>query len=300
MKTEEVFNELLKFKKFVGLKNSSLSTYMYKMHVLLPHLPVSIHDLTEDNLFKAIQELRKDMIPFLKEFIEYANRKGYIDFKTDFIPTLYNKDCKRQINVFTSQEQAKLERYLTENLTYFHFGILLTLYTGIRIGELSALKFKDIKGDLLSINKTLQRIKNLSQEKGPKTTVQIDTPKSSTSIREIPLIPFLIDIIKNLSYTEDNYILTGSNDFMEPRTIERKFEKILELCKIAKRNFHTLRHTFATTAIKKNMKLSILTALMGHSSTKSTEIYLHLDFETKKESMEIFSPSYSTQRQANA
>lgn len=297
MKTEEVFKELLQFKKLVGLKNSSLSTYMYKMQTLVQKFPENSSDLTENTVLEVMQTSPKD-IALIKEFVKYAHKKSYIDFMLDFIPIQRNKNTKK-IEIFSIQEQRILEQYLFKNLNFFYFGILLTIYTGIRIGELAALKYSDIKGDILSISKTLQRIKNLSHE-GPKTIVQIDTPKSPKSIRQIPLLPFLTELMKGLNYSKDNYILTGSNDFMEPRAIERGFEKILDECKISRRKFHTIRHTFATNALKKNMSLKVLSELLGHSSIKSTEVYLHLDFEIKKEAMEMFTPCYYEKEQANA
>ena len=306
MKTENVLKEVLDLKVISGIKRSTLSTYTYKSKVLLSKLPENIEDIQECNLLQTIHELtsnqkwRKDMIALLKDFMGYAYKKGYIDFTMDFIPIPRNKDHGKKIEVLTMQEQKLLEKYLIQNFSFFSFGVLLAMFTGIRIGELSALKFSDMEDNTLFINKTLQRVKNFSKEATSKTIIQIDTPKSDTSIRKIPLIPFLTELKTHLHFNENNYILTGENHYIEPRTIERRFEKIMEECRIEKRNFHTLRHTFATTAIQRNMSLKILSELMGHSSIKSTEIYLHLDLETKRKSMEIFTPNYPIQKQVNA
>ena len=149
----------------------------------------------------------------------------------------------------------------------------------MRLGEICALKWEDInlKKRLISVNKTMQRI---YKDKG-KTEVKIDDPKSQTSVRLIPISQRLADRLKEIqeeyNFTGDEFVLTGySNKFIEPRTLERNFEKCLEKCKLKHYNFHALRHTFATNCIKIGMDPKSLSIVLGHSNVKITlDRYVH-------------------------
>ena len=170
------------------------------------------------------------------------------------------------------------------------FGVLLCLYTGIRIGELCALKWSDIDlaSQLISVSKTLQRIQNPSGD-SPKTIVVIDKPKSSKSIRKIPVPTFMLLRLAELKKraASDSYFLTCSGKYTEPRAFQERYRKLLKSLDIPYRNFHVLRHTFATECISCGIDVKTVSELLGHSSVKITlERYVHPSMENKRRQLE--------------
>lgn len=169
-------------------------------------------------------------------------------------------------------------------------GILLCLYTGMRIGEICALKWKniDINNQIINVRKTIQRIKN-PYNSSPKTIIVIDEPKSYKSIRDIPIPTFMLDILgevkDNVNY--DNYFLSCSERFIEPRCYTEIYKKFLNDIGVEYKNFHVLRHTFATQCINLGIDVKTVSELLGHSNVKITlERYVHSDINMKKIQLE--------------
>lgn len=232
----------------------------------------------------------QDIITVIKQIIKYAVANRYLaGFQLMLLPP---KVTKKEIIIFSKEEQEKIESFiighLEENISYL--GILISFYTGIRLGELCALKWSDISIEekTLCINKTMQRIKNTDKDAVSKTKIVITTPKSNKSIRTIPLCEVLIKIIKEQKRLSNAYVSTGKcNQYLEPRSYERLFEKLLCECKIDNKNFHTLRHTFATNAIRAGVDIKTLSELLGHSSVKLTlDLYVHSDITEKRKAIE--------------
>lgn len=184
--------------------------------------------------------------------------------------------------VLTSEEQKDLVIFLCSDMDVYKFGVLLSLYTGIRIGELCALLWEDIAEDYILINKTMQRLKG---EDG-KTKIVIDTPKSASSRRIIPLPPFLIPYV-NTFRKENGYVIsTARSVHSEPRVMQEKFKKMVKECDFDNVTFHTLRHTFATRCVEAGFDIKTLSEILGHSNVKTTlNIYVHPSFELKRSNM---------------
>lgn len=126
------------------------------------------------------------------------------------------------------------------------------MYTGIRIGELCALKWGNISFEekTLKIDKTMQRLQCDNQKR--KTEIVISEPKSSCSIRLIPLSDFVIKELIKFRDNDNNYILSMDNKkFIEPRTMQNYFYKYISEAKIEKSNFHCLRHPYVKPTTKK-------------------------------------------------
>lgn len=194
----------------------------------------------------------------------------------------------------------KLEAYLITNARegdLTSLGVLLSGCSGIRIGELCALQWKDIdleKGSIL-IRKTMQRIRTFSSSSETNgtagetgTRVIITTPKSRNSIREIPLPGFLVELLENSrkkgEAAGEGYVLKGKKkEYAEPRTLQYRFQAILKKLGIPGFNYHMLRHIFATNCISQGFDMKTLSELLGHSNVGTTmRIYVHSDMERKK------------------
>lgn len=228
-----------------------------------------------------------DILAIIKATIAYAKCNDYsLQCNLD---KLYIKQQNTEMRVLSIDEQQKLTLVLLEETDLTKFGILLSLYTGIRIGEVCALKWKNLSvvDGILSVKETMQRIKDTSSYSTSKTKIVITEPKSKCSIRDIPLPPFIISIAKGFQRGKDAYILTGEkNRYIEPRTMQNRFKALIRESQINDANYHALRHTFATRCIEVGFELKTLSEIMGHSNVNITlNRYVHSSLALKKENM---------------
>lgn len=228
-----------------------------------------------------------DILCILKSVLRLAG-KNHVSLNVDF-SEIYVKNKKPEIKTLTENEQQTLAVHLNKNLSNRNFGILLCMYTGIRLGELCALKWSDIDFDekLLSINKTMNRIPQ-SDNKDFRTSVITSSPKSDDSVRVIPLPEFLIKIASSFSRENNAYILTCKEDqFIEPRGMQYYFKNILKKCGIPDYKFHALRLTFATTCVENGFEIKSLSEILAHSTIKITlDRYVHSSMKLKRENMD--------------
>ena len=195
------------------------------------------------------------------------------------------KEKRREMRVLSITEQQILENYLLQDMNYYKFGILFALYTGLRVGELCALEWDDIRDGNVYISKTVQRIR---QEK--KTVVQISTPKTRSSNRVIPIPAFLHPLVEN--YRDVGPVIkTTQGKMVEPRLMQLHFNKYILQCNLDKANFHALRHTFATRCIEAGFDVKTLSEILGHTDVKTTlNRYVHSSYDLKQSNMDKLKP----------
>ena len=227
----------------------------------------------------------RDMLSIIKSIVDFACNENIIN--NGFTIT-YPKQHKQIMRVLSRQEQTALEATLTVDINIHKLGILLCLYTGLRIGEVCALCWQDISEgfDVLSVRKTLQRVKNMSGGDG-KTKIHIDTPKSLCSVREIPIPAFLSPYLRSFARGSGAFFLSSDDMvFTEPRTMQNHFLKSVKAADIVSANFHTTRHTFATRCIEAGVDIKSLSEMLGHASVNITlNRYVHSSFDQKREGM---------------
>lgn len=227
----------------------------------------------------------KNIMLIIKSSIKKAINEGVIDYID--LTFVYPKETKpTKIKVFGEKEQKRLVKYCKNDLNNRNLGILLSLLTGIRIGELAALRWKhiDLSNKIISVEQTLQRIQTENQ----KTKVIITTPKTNASIRSIPINQELLYLLKQLNTNEDYFVLSGNDKYIEPRTYRRYYKKILQLNKIQHLNFHSLRHSFATNCINLKVSPKIVSEILGHSDIKMTlQLYVHPSMKDKNRCLDL-------------
>lgn len=228
------------------------------------------------------------IIYILKATVRYAASKDMID-NISFRWTK-NKNPASPIQILERQEEEALDSFLSKHITRRNLGIMLSLYCGLRIGEVCALQWTDIDlhNAILYVRHTVQRLS--TPDGNNKTAIYIGSPKSKSSIRTIPVPAFLMPIIAELGKNDlcDAYILTGSTEEpMEPRTLQYIFQRILEKNKIKKKKYHILRHTFATNCIALGFDVKSLSEILGHSNVGITlNKYVHPSVQHKKIQMD--------------
>ncbi len=188
---------------------------------------------------------------------------------------------EKEVKAFNRIEQQKLESFCFNCGKKNYIGIIICLYTGIRLGELLALTWDDIDFDkkILKINKTAYSLKGV---------IKIDKPKTKSSNRVIPLSEKILKILKEYyKISTAKYIICTNNDKMvSTRSYQRTFKSILQKCDLGYHNFHSLRHTFATRAIEMGMDVKMLSEILGHKNAIVTlERYSHSLFDYKIEMM---------------
>ena len=181
----------------------------------------------------------------------------------------YPKESRRETRVLSRDEQTQLVRYSLTDTDACKFGVLLILLSGVRIGELCALKWGniDLKEQTISIIATLQRLRDTVMESESRTRVVIGAPKSDTSVRTIPLTDYAATLCRQFAVRNAAaYILTGTENYMEPRSLQYRIEKYTKECWLEGVHAHTLWHTFATRAVEVGFEIKSLSEVLGHAN----------------------------------
>lgn len=235
-----------------------------------------------------------DILSVLRSILRYGGRLG-MDPAFD-ISLIRTKQAPKEIRVLTTGEQEKLQRRLYDHSDGCRMGILLCLRTGLRVGEVCALRWEDISfsEQTIFVHQTMQRLRDFS-DSGTKTHVVITTPKSSCSVRTIPLPSDLCRMLEEYQTTATGFFLTNSPyRYIEPRTMQNRFRQILISCGVEPVNFHVLRHTFATRCVELGFDVKSLSEILGHANVRITmDRYVHPSMDVKRQNMEKMSALFS-------
>ncbi len=229
----------------------------------------------------------KDVLIVLHGAVRYARRK-YPELLQN-VEIAYPREVGQEERILSVEEQRILSLYLCTDMDECKFGVLLALFTGLRIGELCALRWRDIslKNQTIRIVSTLQRLKVVGEEKRERTRIRIGSPKSDSSCRTIPIPESMAGLCGRMDPGDPAaYVLTGTYHYMEPRTLQYRLAKYTQECGIKEIHFHTLRHTFATRSVELGFELKSLSEILGHSTpTITIRRYVHSSMQMKKENM---------------
>lgn len=281
------------------VKDSSYAKYenVLKKHIL-PNLGMKKLDaITAEQVERLKWELIeekglspktvKDVLSEIHMILKYAARQYPGALRE--IKIKYPKDYHGEIRVLSVKEQQLLITYLKTDMDACKFGTLLALLTGMRIGELCALRWENISmvNRTIRIDSTMQRLKNFDETSGEKTRVVMGHPKSDTSARIIPMSDSIFALCAaHPSMPPDAFVLTATQQYMEPRKLQRRMEKYTSDCGLEGVHFHTLRHTFATRCIEAGVDLKSLSEILGHANTTITlKRYVHSSLEQKRQNM---------------
>ncbi len=244
----------------------------------------SIHEFIENKLKERLSvKYVRDIIIVFKSMAKYVSRiHGYANpLENVILPKSENNEMK----LLSKSEQEKLCKFVFYKPDNTKIGVLLSYYAGLRIGEVCGLKWCDIdlnKG-ILKVERTVQRIyENIS------TRLIIDKPKSRSSVREIPLPKFLIEILRKFKADDSAYVLSGTDKLTEPRTMQYRFKTLLKKANLPSINYHSLRHMFATNCIELGFDVKTLSEILGHATIETTlNRYVHSSMERKTACMNL-------------
>ena len=227
----------------------------------------------------------KDILIVLKMVMKFGVKNEwmtYYEWDIKYPTTSTNKE----LEVLSVANHRKILNYIQSHFTFTGLGIYISLSTGLRIGEICALKWSDINvtDGTITVSRTIERIYIIDGEK-KHTELIINTPKTKNSCREIPMSKELLAMIKPLKkvVNEDFYVLTNDERPTEPRTYRNYYNGLMVKLDIPKLKYHGLRHSFATRCIEAGCDYKTVSILLGHSNISTTlNLYVHPNMEQKK------------------
>ena len=282
------------------LKASTIWRYSYLLDCqIYPKLgDVRIRDLTQEMMQEFAKEIKQtgringsaplsdnyvsSVVGVLSDLQEYAVKKKMCH---PFIFPVSKPGMKKTRHTILSVgEISRLLTCLSEAKETAAAGVAITLYAGLRVGEVCALQWKDIdlENGILTVRKTVQRVQKGDGIDG--SYLRLDRPKTPCSMREIPLHPNLIRMLKEREEKNGNlFVLTGTEQFMNPATYEYQYHRMMKKACITDVNYHTLRHSFTTICVEEGVDIKALSEILGHSKVATTlDIYTHPTIAMKK------------------
>ena len=286
--------EMWKEDKKLYVKKSTIAAYQLLIQNHINPYFGEMYDVNEDDVQKFVlmeldnglsEKTVKDIIIVLKMILKYAVKNEYMEYKQIDIKYPTNQRTNN-LDVLTKTEQKCLLDYLRNNFTFKNVGIYICLNTGMRIGEICALRWKDVdvNDGVIHIRHTLQRIYIIENDKR-RTELILDTPKTSNSLRDIPMSTELLKIMKQFSkvVNQEYYVISNDINPIEPRTYRNYYKKLCKQLDLPELKFHGLRHSFATRLIESKSDYKTVSVILGHSNISTTlNLYVHPNKEQKK------------------
>lgn len=268
---------------------------LLKNHILPAFGDISIRQLTSAQLAEYVCLLQKEqkktgtirvILGVLKSILHFAEELHCRPEETLRFPKITAP--RSQPRVMPLGDYQKLRDCLEASDQPFEFGLLVCMCTGIRIGELCGLRWEDfdLENGSLSIRRTVTRIENpdfLPGSTQQRTMLFVGTPKSLSSARQIPLPDKILQKARKYRREDPAYLLTGTRKCMEPRTAQRRYERLQRRCGIVPVNLHAMRHQLSSRWIEYGFDVKALSEILGHASTKTTlDIYVHSNHSQKR------------------
>ena len=301
-------NEILTLWLLSVQRNVKEATYARYHHLVEAHIRPELGDYSVDQITPTVVECyinellahgrldgkgglssktATEILTIIKTSIDHAQHLGYgIPLPLSKINI---KKKENRIRVLSATEQQQLEKVLLTNIDTVKFGVLLSLYTGIRLGELCALRWDcvDLKTGVIKVQQTMQRIQNTDPTEERRTKIIFTDPKTQNSARVIPLPAAMLLLANSFQATSNSFVLTGSPEkYIEPRTMQNHFKRIIRESGISDANYHALRHTFATRCVEVGFEIKTLSEILGHATVNITlNRYVHSSFELKRQNM---------------
>lgn len=312
---DQTFNDLVSCwidEQKGALKPNSINKYNFLLekHIIPKLGDLKIQEINNGQIKNFIDDMSKsgridncgglsgstvnDMVVLIKSILGYAQEKYNVNLNIGKIKVFQKRQVRNRF--FTKEDISTLvasawNRYNVDHSDLRCLGVLLCMYTGVRISELCALRWSDIdvKRGILFINNSLQRIRK-GKDCDNKTALVIDAPKTEKSTRIIPIRSNILEKLYEIQplYSSNDFLLSGKKDkAIEPRNMQYYFKQLQLAAGIEPLCFHSLRHTFASMCIQSGMDVKTLSEILGHSNINITlSYYVHSSIEQKLKQIE--------------
>lgn len=289
------------------IKESTYTKYnnTLQSYILPEFANTLLHDVTSSRIQNFCDELLthggvsgeglspktvSDILSIIRSILRYSQIHGYHPSSTG--KEVQVRQTPPNTVIIPRSAQEILCRYLYSHMSERSIGILLCLFTGMRVGEICALKWEDFSFEerVVHVHQTMQRLQ-IRNAGAQKTMILVTSPKSKCSIRTIPIPNSLLQMIQHEFPNRQGYVLAAMDEkFVEPRTMQNYFRYIQKQCGLTPVNFHVLRHTFATRCIELGFDVKSLSEILGHASVNITmNRYVHPSMELKQQNMQKLS-----------
>ncbi|MEI5994255.1 tyrosine-type recombinase/integrase [Candidatus Enterococcus mansonii] len=262
------------------IKPTTYSNYvrLIKRHIIPIIGTIKLQTITQEDIQTLVYQLAqqqfasgtiRNVFNILKNALNVAVRQNYL-YENPCKNIILPKTTTKKITALSLSDQRKIELLALQEKECS--PIILALYSGMRIGEISGLKWEDIdlEKNIIHVRRTITRITN-EHTTLKKTEVIAGTPKSNNSERIIPLATNLSNyLLEKKKFSSNEYVISCNGGLTEPRTINYRFKKITNKLGLSEIRFHTLRHTFATRCLEQGVDIASLSQILGHHSTKLT------------------------------
>ena len=283
------------------VKHSTFCAYNLILHTHLLPLYGNNDAVTEAEAQKMVidklnaglaRKTVRDILATLKATVNYGvKHHGWSPISWDIVyPT---ETAVKKLPVLTMTNQRKLMKHISEAPTAQNIGVMMAVCTGMRIGEVCALKWADVnmQSRIITVRSTIGRIYDYEKKA---TERLLTSPKTRTSNREIPICRELLMDLRAIRKDAPNavYVVGCGETAKEPRTYRDYFARLLTRLNIPKIVFHGLRHTFATRCIECQCDYKTVSTILGHSNVSTTlNLYVHPNIDQKKRCIDKFSRS---------
>ena len=306
--TEKRFDEILLMwmkSNQIKIKGSTESKYSYAIerHIKPILGAKKVSSLTapiiNNFLFEKMQSGRLDgsgglsasyvktMAIIIESALKFAANEGFCrPIKSSILkPAIEKKDMQ----LLSISAQQHFENLAINNINETTTGIYIALYTGLRIGEVCALAWDDIdfEEQIMHVRHTITRVQTIT-DSSTQSILKVDVPKTKASVRDIPISPHLLPVLKSMkSQSVSRYVISNHDGFVSTRTFDYRYKKVLKEFHIQEINFHALRHTFATRCVEVGMDIKSLSQMLGHSNVSITlNTYVHPSIDSMRTQIE--------------
>ena len=290
---KSVYTEWREMKKLT-VKESTMATYTSNAEKHILPLLGSVSHIDETLMQDFVLKLTdsglsprtvKDIFLVLRMLMEFGRKRGMTEWR-DWDVKMPQCAAAPKITVLTHTQQKTLMTHLRRHFSFRGLGLYICLCTGVRIGEVCALKWGDIdvRSRLIKVERTIERI-YAGDGTARRTKVVIGKPKTDSSQREIPINNELAAMLKPVSavVNADDFVLTNSEKPLEPRLYRRYYQNLMKQLGLPPMKFHGLRHTFATRCIECQCDYKTVSSILGHSNINTTlNLYVHPDICQKR------------------
>lgn len=261
---------------------------LYHNHIQALFCGAYLSDMTDTFVQERIsghfsESVHKSVYCILNQLLRFASVRYAFIMPVLKRPVLDTRSAP--VKVLAKSEQKKLMEVIYSGMDCFKMAVLMCLFTGLRLGELCALKWSDIdfENKILTVNRTVQRL--YAEGHKTKTVLTEMIPKSPYSQREIPLSGAALELL--ISFQNDKEYVFGGDKPLEPKRLQYHFKKLLKEAALSDKHFHILRHTFSTNCIEGGTDVKSLSEILGHSDVQITlNRYVHPSMETKRQYMD--------------
>lgn len=192
---------------------------------------------------------------------------------------------RKEVEILNKKEIDIIKKHIKD--TNFELLFLLDLGTGLRLGELLALDWKNINlsQKSITVEKSVKEVYIYDNSESKHIETIIQTPKTKNSFRTIPIPSSLIDMLNKIDNKNGYLFLDKDGQLLKGKNVSAKWSKILKECNISHKKFHSIRHTYGSMLLQKGVDIETVAELMGHTAISITQIYIHSETKLKIKSV---------------